>query len=60
MCVSRAFVLTRELLVLGTLVVVLYPVVAVLLLKFYLFLTALPNPREVGLRVVSSDAIERQ
>jgi hypothetical protein len=46
--------------VLGTLVVVLYPVVAVLLLKFYLFLTALPNPREVGLRVVSSDAIERQ
>lgn len=60
MCVSRAFVLTRELLVLGTLVVVLYPVVAVLLLKFYLLLTALPNPREVGLRVVSSDAIERQ
>lgn len=45
---------------LGTLVVVLYPVVAVLLLKFYLLLTALPNPREVGLRVVSSDAIERQ
>lgn len=60
MCVSRAFVLIRELLVLGTLVVVLYAVVAVLLLKFHLFLTALPNPREAGLRVVSSDAIERK
>ena len=45
---------------LGTLVVVLYAVVAVLLLKFHLFLTALPNPREAGLRVVSSDAIERK
>ena len=43
---------------LGTLVVVLHPVVAVLLLKFHLFLTAPPNPREVGLRLVSRDAIE--